>query len=249
LTSDPTQYTYPIYKIDSSTPRRTVQMTGYFSTYTSDSDRVGAGFAGTLTDVPVPPEAAQSSGSDGSIVFWDPATGDEWSFWQWDESNGQITATNGYRYNSKWSGRFFDGKSGRGAGLPYLGGLVRPWEIAQGHIDHALAFAYAWPSSEFVFPASKSDGAGEVGADLPEGSRLQLDPSLTDADFDQMGLSPAAKVIAKALQKYGMYVIDNSGSTKIMVEDNLTANWGNMLTRNSVSGISLDKFRVIAPTQ
>ena len=200
-----------------------------------------------MTDVPVPPEAIQSSGSDGSIVFWDPATGDEWSFWQWEESaNGDITATNGYRYNTKWSGRFFDGLAGRGAGLPYLGGLVRPWEVAQGRIDHAIAFAYAWPSSEFVFPASKSDGAGVVGVDLPEGSRVQLDPSLTDADFDRMGLSPAARVIARALQQYGMIVIDNSGSSKIMVEDNITANWGDTLTRNSISAIPWDEFRVIA---
>ncbi len=247
LTSDPTQYTYPVYRITSSTPRRTVAISGYFSTYLTDSTRKGHGFAPTITDVPVPADAIQSSGSDGSIIFWDPSTGDEWAFWQWSEEGGQARAKNGYRYNSSWSGRFFDGLAGRGAGIPYLAGLVRPWEVASGRIDHALAFAYSSPSPEFVYPASKSDGRGTTGVDLPEGTRLQLDPSLTEADFDRMGLTREAQVVARALQEYGMIVVDNSGSSKIMLEDEKTADWGAMLNRTSVSAIPLSSFRVVAP--
>ena len=247
LTSDPTQYTFPIYEISATRPRRAVKLSGYFSTYASDSSRKGHGFAPTVEEVPVPPNAVQSAGSDGTIVFWDPATGDEWAFWQWRDLEGQAQAVNGYHYNTNWSGRFFDGLAGRGAGFPYFAGLVRPWEVAAGRIDHAIAFAYAWPSPEFVPPASKSDGRGIRGTDLPEGTRLQLDPSLTEEDFDRMGLVPAARVVARALQEYGMIVIDNSVSTKIMLEDNLTANWGTTLTRDSVTPISLEKFRVLAP--
>lgn len=43
----------------------------------------------------------------------------------------------------------------RGAGVPYIAGLIRKLEIDQGHIDHALAMAFDWPSSTFVYPASK----------------------------------------------------------------------------------------------
>jgi hypothetical protein len=224
-----------------------VKVSGYFSTYTSDGARMGHGFAPTLADVPVPAGAAASSGSDGAIVFWNPVTGDEWGFWRWSDVDGQASAENGYHYNTRWSGRFFDGLAGRGAGIPYLAGLVRPWEVNAGRIDHAIAFAYAWPSPESVYPASKSDGRGVRGTDLPEGTRLQLDPALTDADFQQMGLSAAARVVARALQEYGMIVIDNSGSTKIMLEDDLTAHWGATLNRTSVSQIPLTSFRVIAP--
>jgi hypothetical protein len=98
-----------------------------------------------------------------------------------------------------------------------------------------------------VYPASKSDGRGTTGVDLPEGTRLQLDPSLTEADFDRMGLTQQARVVARALQEYGMIVVDNSGSSKIMLEDEKTADWGSMLNRTSVSAIPLASFRVVSP--
>jgi hypothetical protein len=143
-------------------------------------------------------------------------------------------------------GRFADGGAGRGAGTPYFAGLVRKWEVDQGHIDHALAFAYKSPAHEYRYPASKSDGGGVTGTDLPEGSRLQLDPSLTDADFSAWGLSAPAKTIARAMQTYGMYVIDNSGSSKIYLEDRKTAGWDSSIDRNLVSKIPWSKFRVVS---
>jgi len=250
LTSDPDQYALPVYGFDAQTPRRTVHFSGSFAAYDNgDDSRVSAGYGATVTGVPIPDGAVQSAGSDGQIVFWDPTSGVEWSFWQFArEPDGTFSATNGVRYRTSAGnyGRFADGRAGRGAGTPYLAGLVRPWEIAQGHIDHALAFAYDSPSSAMVYPASKSDGGGVVGTDAPEGTRLQLDPTLTDADFTAWGLAPEAKVIARALQRYGMYVIDNSGSTKIYLEDRLTAGWPAAIGRNLTAKIPLARFRAVA---
>lgn len=250
LTSDPDQYTIPVYRFDDQTPRRTVKLSGYFSSYDAgDDSRVGYGFAPTISGVPIPDDALQSAGTDGQIVFWDPATDTEYSFWRFaKDAAGNYTATNGYRYHtgSGYFGRFADGKAGRGAGTPYFAGLVRKWEIDQGRIDHALAFAYDSPAGWFRYPASKSDGVGITGVDLPEGARLQLNPSLTDADFTRWGLSPAAKTIARALQSYGMYVVDNSGSSKVYLEDRITAGWGTDINRHLLSNIPWNQFRVIA---
>lgn len=260
LTSDPTQYTIPIYLFNPSTRRVSVKLHGYFSTYDiNDSDRVGHGDAPLINNVPIPDSAVAGAGSDGQITLWDPVEGTEYAFWQLSrDASGNYSASNGWRYHTRpgFHGRFANGLSGRGAGMSYFAGLVRPWEIRQGRIDHALAFAYKAPSPEFVYPASKSDGAkfgGVRGVDIPEGARLQLDPRYTDADFNAWGLSRQGKIIAKALQDYGMYVVDNSGSSKIYVEYEGTAHWNGLIKRDTVSGIPWSAFRVVAappmPTQ
>jgi hypothetical protein len=251
LTSDPDQYAVPVFYFNDQTPRRSVKFSGSFSAYdTGDASRVTPGYGASVANVPIPDVAVQSPGTDGQIVLWDPTTGVEWSFWQFSRTaSGGYVATNGARYRTGTGsyGRYADGKSGRGAGTPYFAGLVRGWEIAQGHIDHALAFSYSSPSSGVVYPASKSDGAGVAGVDAPEGTRFQLDPSLTEADFQAWGLAPEAKIIARALQRYGMYVIDNGGSSKIYMEDRLTAKWPASITRNLTAKIPLSRFRAVAP--
>ena len=44
-----------------------------------------------------------------------------------------------------------------------------------------------------------------------------------------------------------MYNIDNSGSSKIYIEDRTTAKWDSSVTRSLVSGIPWSAFRVVAP--
>ncbi|MDQ3875691.1 MAG: hypothetical protein M3322_09145 [Actinomycetota bacterium] len=251
LTSDVDQYTIALYETDAETPLRTVALSGWFSSYDrGDASRAGHGASPTVDGVPVPGDAEAPAGSDGQVVFWDVRSGVEYGFWRFrKDAAGNYSAQNGYRYHTRagYRGRFADGKAGRGAGLPYLAGLVRRCELARGRIDHALAFAYDSPAPTFVYPASKSDGAGVPGVDLPEGTRLQLNPNLREADFDAWGLSREAKTIARALQTYGMYVVDNSGSSKLYLEAQETAAWDEGVTRTLVSGIPWHEFRVIAP--
>ena len=52
-------------------------------------------------------------------------------------SDGTWSAGNGYHYNTQWSGVPPTHFASRGAGVPYLTGLIRPCEIAQGQINHA----------------------------------------------------------------------------------------------------------------
>lgn len=237
---------------DDNTPRRNIKLSGYFSSYdTDDNKRKGYGFAPLIKNVPIPQAAIASKGTDGQITIWNPVTGVEYAFFQLkkDPKTGQYIATNGWRYHTRkgFYGRFADGKSGRGAGTPYFAGLVRAWEIEQGYIGHALAFAYQYASKEFVYLASKSDGRGQKGVDLPEGTRIQLKPSYTDVDFARWGLSRAGTIMAKALQEYGMYVIDNSGSSKVYVEDNITADWQGRIVRETLSNIPWEAFQVVNP--
>ena len=185
------------------------------------------------------------------MIMLDPATGDEWGVSNLSRDLlGNWTAWNAYHYNTAWSavpprdspGRpFFP----RGAGVPYLAGLVRPCELARGRIDHALAFAYNFPTPEFIYPATKSDGKSTEPADLPEGARLQLNPALTEDELRAWGCVGPCLTVARALQVYGMYVIDNAGRPKVMMEYEGTAGWSGVVSAGTVSPIPLNQFRVL----
>jgi hypothetical protein len=250
LTSDPTQYTYPVYEVTRRTPRRRVRVRNVYSDVTAGGRRLTVRKSPTIR-LPIPAGARAAEGSDAQIILLDRDTGDEWGAWRLSREGGRWGIENGYHYNTRWSGvppRAADGQTfgSRGAGVPYLAGLVRPCELRRGRIDHALAFAYRFPSPAHVYPATKSDGAGDR-SDLPEGTRLQLDPSLSAKRLAGMGCRGPCLTIARALQRYGMYVIDNSGRPKVMLEYADTARWRGFVDSETVSPIPLSAFRVLRP--
>lgn len=96
---------------------------------------------------------------------------------------------------------------------------VRYDMVAAGDVRNVLKIA-SGPAlaNRGVFPMTGSDGTVTdpgVGAP-PEGLRLRLKPSI---DLRQLGLHPQALVIAKALQKYGVYLGDSGGTTALKLED------------------------------
>jgi hypothetical protein len=249
LTSDPTQYTYPVYAVGARTRRETVRVHGRFAHVRGRGGRTLRIQREGTVRLPIPAGAAAAAGSDAQIILVNRATGDEWGAWRLRGAPGRWEIENGYRYNTRWSGVPPRDRSGRpfvarGAGVPYLAGLVRPCEIARGRISHALAFAYDAPGPTHVYPATKSDGNG-TAADLPEGARLQLDPAIGAERLRSWGCTGACLVIARALQRYGMFVVDNSGRPKVMAEYDATARWGRTLDADTVSPIPLSAFRVL----
>lgn len=244
LSSDPTQYTYPVYEVARGTPRETVSLAGLYSNVTHGGRRL-VRRSDAVISLPIPNEARAAAGSDASIVIVDRRTGDEWGIWQLSRGSGGWTGQNGYHYNTGWSAVPPGGFGSRGAGVPYLAGLVRPCEIARGRITHALAFAYDYPTEQSIYPATKSDGQGTRGADVPEGARLQLDPRLTERQIRGWGCSGPCLTIARALQRYGMFVIDNSGRPKVMLEYEGTARWRGVVSSRTVQPIPLSAFRVL----
>ena len=259
LTADVTLNSYPIYLVDERTPTASVVVENYFSYFEKfagnpDGVRRGAGFHPTIPNVPIPPEARHGGGDDDQCLFWNPKTGAEWSFWQFSKTAKGYAATNGYLYDThSGTGRMTG--SGRGAGVSKLGGTVSACEVEiEGAVEHAIAFAFALPSRQWVFPATKSDGQGKPGRDIPQGARIQLDPKLNDADFDALGLIPQARAIARAMQKHGLILIDSSGRAKAFLESEVTGAWKNATAmEKALAPLTLDgkgqpdwsRFRVL----
>jgi hypothetical protein len=244
LTSDTSQYTLPVYEVDGDTPTVTIEVEHVFSEVLEHGTAMDRQQAPTV-EVPLPEGAEPAEGGDAQIVVVDTDTGDEWGFWQLRVEDGSYVATNGYRYNVAWSGVPPEGFGSRGAGLPYLAGLVRPADIERGRIDHAIAFAYPTPSPEHVYPATKSDGPGDPEQDLPEGARLRLDPSLDDDDLEELGLDEEGRIVARALQEYGMILIDIAGRPKIYAEYDQTAGWNGRITEDTITALPIESFEVL----
>ena len=91
------------------------------------------------------------------------------------------------------------------AGLPILPGLARYDEVAAGEIRHALRFTVAQTRRAFVFPARHY--ASSAYRSRPAGDGPAATAQAQRADRQ---ISPAqARVVARALQLYGMLVADN----------------------------------------
>lgn len=93
------------------------------------------------------------------------------------------------------------------AGLPILPGLVRYDEVAAGHIDHAIRITFDTTRRGYILPATHF-ASSVTDVDAPAmGQRLRL-----KASFDTSGLTGQAKVVAIAMQHYGVIVADNGSN-------------------------------------
>lgn len=205
-------YQYGVTLIDSSaitasTPRYDVKFTKAW----------GSDPFGTST-VAIPKGTKLPGGADSQVAILDPIAGKAFGIWQ-------------AKYNAKtdsWSGSWGGSTDLNGNGVDTLGsatatgisryaGVVTAAEFSAAvasntAINHALVFSTDIAASTFVGPAIKSDGINiaAVATPIPEGYRIQLDPTI---DIDAIaGMSAGEKVIAKTLQTYGAYVVDQGGA-------------------------------------
>lgn len=218
-------YANPIYTADASTPRHdlTILRKGPDDGQWGDNELAHQ-------PVPIPKDVEVSSGSDGKIVVIDPETDQVFDIWRAQKVGGQWQAEWGGVYplggdGSSHRSAYGEGRyhvpwpepvsRGTGSGISSLAGVIRVEELAQGEIPHALAFSTnrsCGPanSGPYRWPATTTDGWVVSEPCIPQGGRIQLDPSL---DLDAVsGLTRVERIIGKALQDYGAYAIDIGGA-------------------------------------
>ena len=185
-------YGIPIYTANKDTPTHTVTC--------SRTDYGICPFAGW--PVAIPDGAEPNSGSDGVLVTVQEDSGIIFEFWQathdgekWTTAFAAVNSLHG----SGWGG------AATGSGASRLAGVVRIGEIEAGEIPHALALQSNNACPTFRAPALKSDGTSDRQDCIPEGARLQLDPSL---DLNALNLKPGELAVARAMQRYGGYLMD-----------------------------------------
>ncbi|AQT79984.1 hypothetical protein B1R94_12960 [Mycolicibacterium litorale] len=198
--------------ITSSTPRYDVTLTEPWG-----SDPFGS------YSVPIPTGVKLPSGADSQIAILDPTTGKAFGIWQAKYDSASNSWSGAWGGMTDLSGNGVDQTgSATGTNIARYAGVVTAAEFsaavaANTGINHALFISSNLASSLFTGPATKSDGTNMAGVTtpIPEGTRIQLDPSI---DVDAIaGISAAEKVIAKTLQTYGAYVGDQGGATMAVI--------------------------------
>ena len=208
-----------------------------------------------MEDIPIPDNAAPDSEEDGHLCIIDESTGVEYDFWQAEKQGNTWSASWGNSISIYSTGTYPWGAGARASGFALTAGLILPNEFEQGIIDHALVFSLdptLVRQGGPILPATDSDGYSTDPLALPEGARLQLDPSI---NLDNRNLTPSEKIIAKALQEYGMILGDiGGGSPEIYAANPIgeTGDWEEFLSVDSgglvylfENKISITEFRVL----
>jgi hypothetical protein len=171
-----------------------------------------------FASVPIPRDAKPAPGQDRHLTVWQPSRDTLWELFgarrragrwhaDWGGAIRRVSKSPGYYTASAWrgAGRHWGATA---SSLPIIGGTMLLDELRKGRIDHALAINLPAPrAGEFAWPAQRTDGTGPPTA-LPEGARLRLDPTVNVVD---LGLPKLGRMIARAAQRYGIVVRDQTG--------------------------------------
>lgn len=204
-------YTYPVFYASDST--------GSYQVVSKNPD--WSNIHGKM--VPWNPKWIPSVGSDAQIIVLDEAKGIEYNFWQVQFKDNKVYVSNGSVVGGDYRTKIDGWKSSRGVGIQYLAMLVRPEEIEQGVIEHALSVPIMNPSGQFyVAPATKLEHPnGKVG--VPEGMRFAL--TATDSEIEAWVKTKPAKfqnfcrTVGRCMRDYGWIVSDTSGGAHFQFED------------------------------
>jgi hypothetical protein len=219
----------PVYRATSSDPL--VQITS----------------SGHTVRVHIPAKARPMSANDAALTVIDPATNQVVGLFGAHVSGGKWSVTGLSRYIYQSNGIAGGLPGGRKAnfghrGIPASVPAVTKADIRRGTIRHRLEIYWhetasktpEGPSAYFPMTGSESGKNGVV----PEGAVIRIKPGV---DLRQLHLSRAAYVIARALQRYGAVVGDNSGQGNSLKLQGNTS-WTGILNKDSLRNVPWSDF-------
>ena len=185
---------------------------------------------------PIPRHPTIEAGSDHHMLIVDRDNCVLYEMWNVRHTSTGWRAGSGAIWDMTSNALRPDGwTSADAAGLPILPGLVRYNEVAAGVIDHALRFTAPKTRDAHIYPARHDAGSGNSLSLPPMGLRVRL-----KASFDVSRLSPQARVIAVALQHYGMILADNGSPWYISGASNPSFNDSDLHSLDLITGRDLE---------
>ncbi len=238
-------FSFDVLRADASTPRRMFTPNEFF--FTPDCDR---------EVVPVPKggnvegEPGYECRDDGDchLLVIDADAGTLHEMWKADIVDAYFDGGCLAVWQTDWDyGPELRGDqcaSADGAGFPITPLLFSADEVAAGSIDHAIRFVL--PNSRvrraYVRPATHATDTTGPANGPPYGVHLRL-----RADYPVESLpSEGARVVARALQRYGMFHADGGEWTLTAQTDRYTtARWDGLLAEGDLAALQVEDFEVI----
>lgn len=243
-------YGFPYAIVNGSQPKQTVTFD-----YGDESDGNGVAF------YPIPAQAISQAhwvegGAPGNV---DQRSSSDRHLLMIDCTNRHLYELYNVYYNAsqnRWyagSGAFFDlntnGRRPEGwtsadaSGLAIFPGLVRYDEAANAavpEITHALRVTLR-ASNGHVYPASHS--AGSTSGALPMGARLRLKTNVGGTDPALRTTDPVSRKIFRAMQKYGLIMVDNGSD--MYISGTFDVRWNNGTLNPAFATLKASDFEVI----
>jgi serine/threonine-protein kinase len=195
-------------------------------------------------------EAGYECTTDGDchLIVWAPDERRLYEMWRANIVGGQFDGG----CLAVWDTSMVYGPAGRGlqctsadaAGFPIAPLLFTADEVAAGRIDHAIRFILPndRPQVGFVPPATHGTNTTGDGNAPYYGVHLRL---RADYPLDTLP-SEGARVVARALQTYGMYHADGGNIALTAASDRrTTAKWDGLLEPRDLSDLAVEDFDVI----
>jgi hypothetical protein len=241
-------YSIEVLTADVNTPLRSFIPTGDF--FEPDCD---------LADVPVPAGGALEgedgyecvSDGDCHLIVVHPPSQKLYEMWR-------ANIVDNVFYGgclAVWDMTRVYGPAGRGdnctsadaAGYPIAPLLFNADEVSAGWVDHAIRFIL--PNSRirhgvYVHPATHSTGATSGGSAAPPyGTRLRLRANYPAESLPSAG----ARVVARAMQRYGLFLADGGQIALTAQSDRFTARtWAGLLGAYDLAALRVTDFEMIA---
>ncbi len=229
---------------NSSTPKRTFSPTDDFYSPDCDQTAMPIPAGGNVED-----ESGYACTGDGDchLLVYDTSARKLYEMWR-----ANITSSFQGGCLAVWDGAKVYTPILRGdqctgadaAGFPIAPLLFTADEVKAGHIDHAIRFVL--PNNRvkrgFVRPATHGT-ATTGGTNAPNyGVHFRL-----RADYPINNLPVGARVVARAMQKYGMYHADGGNIALTAQSDrHTTAKWAGLLGPRDLAALKVEDFEVIS---
>ena len=249
--------TAPIYAVPAGTAEVPLSVTSGCNNF----------LASTGNEIPLPSFVALNGSSDNPLILYSTSLNKVWELWQAKTSGGGVAACwGGSAPLSTFSGTFPAPYGLSASGISYLATTITEADVASGSIDHAIAFeidgCYA-PGSpgQAAAPADREDcdtQANSKPGEADEGTWLRFPASLAMP----AGLTPFGQMVFRAVQTYGMVVVDWAGAVMLEAEqpsdwaaqgntgtDPITKSWGGEAEYSVVANLPWSDLQAVNPPQ